>query len=61
MRITGQFGYTHKDPERVFKLSTVKVCVPYVSAIRKMDQNRNNMSHGLYNHPYALNHIQLVK
>ena len=31
------------------------------SAIQKPDQNRKNMSHGLYNHPYALNHIQLVK
>ena len=29
-------------------------------AIQKLDQNRNNMSHNLYNHPYALNHIQLV-
>ena len=26
MRITGQFRYTHKDPERVYKLS--KVCAP---------------------------------
>ena len=31
------------------------------SAIQKLDQNRNDMSHSLYNHPYALNHIQLVK
>ena len=31
------------------------------SAIQKPDQNRNNMSHSLYNHPYALNHIQLVE
>ena len=31
------------------------------SAIQKPDQNRNNVSHSLYNHPYALNHIQLVK
>ena len=31
------------------------------SAIQKPDQNRNNMFHSLYNHPYALNHIQLVK
>ena len=30
------------------------------SAIQKPDQNRNNMSHSLYNHPYALNHIHLV-
>ena len=29
------------------------------SAIQKPDQNRNNMSHSLYNHPYVLNHIQL--
>ena len=27
------------------------------SAIQKLDQNRNSMSH---NHPYVLNHIQLV-
>ena len=31
------------------------------SAIQKPDQNRNNMSHSLYNHPYVLHHIQLVK
>ena len=31
------------------------------SAIQKPDQNRNNMSHSLCNHPYALNHIQLLK
>ena len=31
------------------------------SAIQKPDQNRNKMSHSLYNHPYALNHSQLVK
>ena len=30
------------------------------SAIQKPDQNRNNMSHSFYNHPYVLNHIQLV-
>ena len=30
------------------------------SAIQKPDQNRNNTSHSFYNHPYALNHIQLV-
>ena len=30
-------------------------------AIQKPDQNRNDMSHSLYNHPYALNHIQIVK
>ena len=30
-------------------------------AIQKPNQNRNNMSHSLCNHPYALNHIQLVK
>ena len=29
--------------------------------IQKPDQNRNNTSHSLYNHPYVLNHIQLVK
>ena len=31
------------------------------SAIQKPDQNRNNMSHSLCSHPYALNHIQLLK
>ena len=31
------------------------------SVIQKPDQNRNNMFHSLYNHPYTLNHIQLVK
>ena len=31
------------------------------SAIQKPDQNINDMSHNLYNHSYALNHIQLVK
>ena len=30
-------------------------------AIQKLNQNRNDMSHSLYNHSYALNHIQLVK
>ena len=30
------------------------------SAIQNPDQNGNNMSHSLYNHPYALNPIQLV-
>ena len=30
------------------------------SAIQKPDRNRNKMSHSLYNHPYVLNHIQLV-
>ena len=28
MRIAGLFGYTHKDLERVYKLSRVKVCMP---------------------------------
>ena len=31
------------------------------SAMQKPDQNRNNTSHSLYNHPYALNNIQLVR
>ena len=30
------------------------------SAAQKPDQHRNNTSHSLYSHPYALNHIQLV-
>ena len=30
------------------------------SATQKPDQNRNNMSHSWYNHPYVLHHIQLV-
>ena len=61
MRITGQFRYMHKDPERVYKLNRVSesLCAQD-SAIQKPDQNRNNMSHSLYNHPYVLNHIQLV-
>ena len=50
-RITGQVGYTHKNPESVYKLSRVKVCAQD-SAIQKPDQNRNNMSHSLYNHPF---------
>ena len=31
------------------------------SAIQKPDQKRNDMFHSLYNHPYALNQIQLAK
>ena len=31
------------------------------SAIQKPDQNRDNTSHSLYNHPYVLNHTQLAK
>ena len=31
------------------------------TATQKPDQNRTDMSHSLYNQPYALNHIQLVK
>ena len=33
------------------------------SAMQKLDRNRNDndMSHSLYNHPCALNHIQTVK
>ena len=30
-------------------------------AIQKLNQNRNDMSHSLYNHSYALGHIQLLK
>ena len=30
-------------------------------AVQKLDRNRNDMSHSLYNHPYALNHIQTNK
>ena len=57
--ITGQFGYTHKEPERVktvYKLSLRT----QDSAVQKPDQNRN-ASHSLYNRPYALNRIQLSK
>ena len=43
----GLFGYTHKDPERVYKLSLRAKD----SAIQKPDQNRNNTSHSLYNPP----------
>ena len=49
----------HKDPERVYKLSRVSLRTQ-VLAMQKPDQNRNNMSHSLYKHPYVLNHIQLV-
>ena len=37
MRITGQFGYTHKDPERFYKLSRVSLRAQD-SAIQKPDQ-----------------------
>ena len=30
------------------------------SATQKPDQNINNLSHSLHNHPYVRNHIQLV-
>ena len=30
MRITGQFRYMHKDLERVYTLSRVKVCAPKI-------------------------------
>ena len=45
---------------QAIKLSRMKVR-PQDSTIQKPDQNRNIMSHSLYNHPYALNYIQLVK
>ena len=59
---------THHQPVRVYTQRPGKglqakqsesLCAQD-SAIQKPDQNRNNMSHSLYNHPYALNHIQLV-
>ena len=31
------------------------------SVIQKPDQNRNDMSHSLYNHSYELDHTQLLK
>ena len=55
----------HHRPVRVHAqrpgkgLQARKVCAQD-SAIQKPDQNGNNMSHSLYNHPYVLNHIQLV-
>ena len=59
-RITGQFGYTHEDLEKGLQAKTESL-LAQDSAIQKRDQNRNDISHNLYNHPYALNHIQLVK
>ena len=51
-RITGQFRYTHKYPERVYKLKTW----PYKSWIKTEITYLT-----VYNQPYALNHIQLVE
>ena len=59
MRIAGQFGYTHKDPERVYKLSRVKVCAPKTRPYKSRIKTEIT-SHSLYNHPYVVNHIQLV-
>ena len=45
-----QFGYTYKDPERVYKLSREKVCAPKTRASQFIQS------------PFrALKHIQLVK
>ena len=33
-RIAGLFGHPHKDPERVYKLSRVKVCAPKTRAYK---------------------------
>ena len=40
MHIAGLFGYMHKDPERVYKLSRVSLRTQ-VLAMQKPDQNRN--------------------
>ena len=45
--------------ERVYKQS--ESLRAQDSAIQKPDQKRNDMFHSLYNHPYALNQIQLAK
>ena len=51
----------HKDPERGLQAKQSESLRAQDSAIQKLDKNRNIMSHSLYNHPYALNHLQLVK
>ena len=63
------YTYAHHRPVRVHTQRTGKglqakqseSLSSQDSAMQKPDQNRNNMSHSLYNHPNALNHIQLVK
>ena len=44
--IASLFGYTHKDPERVYKLKYESLRAQD-SAIQKPDQNRNNISHSV--------------
>ena len=48
-------------PEKALQVKQSESLRAQDSAIKKPDQNRNNMSHSLYNQPYALNRIQLVK
>ena len=44
-------------PEKGLQAKQSKSLRAQDSAIQKPDPNRNNLSHSLYNHPYALNHI----
>ena len=60
MCIAGLFRYTHKDLERVYKLSRVKVGAPKTRPYKSWIKTEITCL-SLYNHPYALNHIQLVK
>ena len=50
----------HKDPERVYKLSRVSLRAQD-SAIQKLDQNRNNVSHSLQSALSTKPYIQLIK
>ena len=62
MRITGQFGYTHKDPERVYNLSRVKVCAPKTRPHKSRVKTEITCLtvYTITPNP-ALNHIQIVK
>ena len=62
MHITGQFRYSDAQrPGKGLQAKQSESLRAQDSAIQKPDQNRNNMSHSLYNHPYALNHISTSK
>ena len=52
----GQFGYTHKDPERVYKLSRVKVCTPKTRPYKSQIKTEITCLT-----VYIITHIQLVK
>ena len=60
MRITGWFRYMHKDLERVYKLSRVKVCAPKTWPYKSQIKTEITCL-TVYNQPSALKHIQLVK